>query len=424
MKILHINTSDVDGGAARAAYRLHRGLRELGHDSQMLVNRKISDDSNVIQYYAPTRLSARYYRKRRRARISDAIKAYEGSRPTNIERLFNDDRTAHGHILNADIPDCDVVNLHWVSTFLDAPETLPYIASKVPIVWTLHDMNTMTGGCHYDQGCGRYVEQCGECPQLGSANTDDLSREIFDRKKKVFDALGEKDLNIVTPSHWLSDCAQDSSILHKFPRHVFPNGLNTDVFSPRAQAEARDVLGLEEDAKILLFVADWTSSPRKGFQYVPDAISILNDENITCVTVGPGGASGGQSGWMPKSLGSIKNDRFLSLVYSAADLLVCPSIQDNLPNTVLESISCGTPCVAFNIGGMPDMIEEGVTGWLANTMDSQSLAEAIRRGLDRVWPRNHKNVHECSRIAHSRYNLQQQAENYINLYERMINERS
>ena len=110
MKILHINTSDLAGGAARSAYRLHCGLRELGHDSQMLVDRKISDDPNVIQYYGPSAISSRFYRKRRRAKISHGIKAYDDSRPPGVERLFNDDRSAHGHLLNVDIPDCDVIN--------------------------------------------------------------------------------------------------------------------------------------------------------------------------------------------------------------------------------------------------------------------------------------------------------------------------
>jgi glycosyltransferase involved in cell wall biosynthesis len=423
MKILHINTSDLAGGAARAAYRLHCGLRELGHDSQMLVDRKISDDPSVKQYYGPSAISSRFYRKRRRTKISNALKAYDSSRPTDIERLFNDDRSAHGYLLNADIPDCDVINLHWVSTFLDVPETLPYLACNVPVVWTLHDMNTMTGGCHYDQGCGRYTKQCGKCPQLGSNNTDDLSHEIFQRKEKVFADLDDAKLNIVTPSRWLSSCAEMSPLLQRFPRHVIPYGLDTDVFAPRAQAEARDVLGLPENAKILLFVADWTSSPRKGFQYVPDAISILNDENVMCVTVGPGNQNSDQSGWRPKSLGSIKNDRFLSLIYSAADLLVCPSVQDNLPNTVVESISCGTPCVAFNIGGMPDMIEEGVTGWLASSVDSESLAKAIEHGLEKVWPRNHETVDECSQVARAKYKLKQQAEDYSNLYQKLLNAR-
>ena len=420
MKILHINTSDLAGGAARSAYRLHCGLRELGHDSQMLVDRKISDDPNVIQYYGPSAISSRFYRKRRRAKISHGIKAYDDSRPPGVERLFNDDRSAHGHLLNVDIPDCDVINLHWVSTFLDVSETLPYMASKVPIVWTLHDMNTMTGGCHYDSECGRYKNKCGECPRLGSNDTEDLSRQIFLRKEKVFAALHKSNLTVVTPSSWLSSCADRSSLLNKFPRRVIPYGLETDVFAPRDQAEARNVLGLPANANILLFVAGSISSPRKGLQFVPDAISVLKDENVLCVTVGPGAVKVVNTEWKPISLGSVENDRFLSLIYSAADLLVCPSVQDNLPNTVLESILCGTPCVAFDIGGMPDMIDEGVTGWLASTVDSASLAGAIQRGLKEVSPRRPETVKKCAEAARAKYGLNRQAENYTKLYQTLV----
>jgi len=418
MRILHLAYKDISGGAARAAHRLHSGLLSSGHDSHMLVEKKFSDEAEVHQYYGPRGLSDRFYRKRRRGKIAKDWEKSTKNRPMGLNP-FADDRTAHGHLLLRDLQDYDIVNLHWVSRFVDIGEVLPELTTRMPVVWTLHDMNTMTGGCHYDEGCGRYRDQCGKCPQLGSVDDADLSRQIFDRKARAFGEIDAHKLTIVTPSKWLGSCAEESSLLKKFPKQVIPYGLDLDDFTPRDRAFARDVLRIPQDAHVLLFVAAHIDDYRKGLKLMLDALSCLKDRNVICVTVGSM-ALNFPEGVASVHLGGIHDDRIMSMAYSAADMFVCPSVQDNLPNTVLEAISCGTPCIAFKIGGMPDMIEEGVTGWLAESLDSQSLSLAIDRGLKEISIRGSEIERACSEIAQQKYHLSIQAQKYSELYENLI----
>ena len=419
MKILHLSSSDIAGGAARAAHRLHRGLLSSGHDSHMLVGKKSADEIEVHQYYGPRGLSDRLYRKRRRGKIAKDWQKSSVNRPAGFDR-FTDDRSAHGRLLLEEIHDYDIVNLHWVSEFVDLGEVLPELTSRVPVVWTLHDMNAMTGGCHYDAGCGRYQTQCGSCPQLGSTEDADLSRQIFDRKAQAFGDIDANNLTIVTPSEWLGSCAESSTLLGKFSRQVIPYGLNLDDFTPRDRAFSRDTMRIPRDAKVLLFVADYMDNSRKGVKLLMDALTLLEDDDVLCITVGDSRGVTIPEGINVQQLGRLSDDRIVSLAYSAADIFVCPSHQDNLPNTVLESISCGTPCVAFDVGGMPDMIKEGETGWLAECLDSKSLSAAIDRGLKDLSHRGAEIARSCSERAQQHYDLAIQPVKYAELYENMI----
>ena len=419
MKILHLSSSDIAGGAARAAHRLHSGLRLSGHDSHMLVEKKSSLEPEVHQYYAPRRMSARLYRKLRRGNISNDWHKACKNKPAGFDR-FTDDRSAHGSLLLEAIKGYDIVNLHWVANFVDVGEVLPRLTRELPVVWTLHDMNSMTGGCHYNAGCERYKSGCGSCPQIGSTEEDDYSHQIFQRKAEAYEGIDLNNLTIVTPSEWLGSCAGDSVLLKKFSRHVIPYGLNLEDFTPRDQDFARDVLRIPHDAKVLLFVADYMDNKRKGFRLLMDALAELKDDGVICITLGDSRGTSTPEGVKALHLGKLSDDRIVSLAYSAADLFVCPSVQDNLPNTVLEAISCGTPCVAFDIGGMPDMIEEGVTGWLAKSVDSVELSSAIGKGLASITSNGSEISGQCSEAARQKYDLPMQAEKYMKLYGNLI----
>ena len=193
MKILHLATRDIIGGAARAAYRIHSGLRKLGHDSTLLVEKQTCDDPSVVQFLTPMDLPSRIYRRARASFIARDLARYEDSRPPGYD-LFADDRTPYARDINQRLPACDIINLHWIAGFIDYHRFFTQIPTTMPIVWRLADMNAFTGGCHFDAGCGKFVTGCGACPQLGSADSKDLSQEIFQRKFAALHPLPSRQL--------------------------------------------------------------------------------------------------------------------------------------------------------------------------------------------------------------------------------------
>src|SRR3954469_5408651 len=238
MTIVHLSTSDSGGGAARAAFRLHTGLRRLGHESRMLVAEKKSFDTTVTKVSSPKDLSSRIRRSLRRKKLR-ADHAEYANRPAGQE-LFSDDRTEYLDQLARQLPPCDVVNLHWVAGLLDYEQFFPHLPPTLPVVWRLADMNPLTGGCHYDAGCGRFNDRCGACPQLGSRDENDLSRAIWNRKRAALDTVKNR-LHLVGTSRWIASEAKRSSLLRGVPTTVIPNGLDTDDFAPRDKRFCREL---------------------------------------------------------------------------------------------------------------------------------------------------------------------------------------
>jgi glycosyltransferase involved in cell wall biosynthesis len=417
MRIVHLSTHDGGGGAARAASRLHVGLRQLGEDSSMLVRRRVGDGPNVQPFRYPMGLGARVRRVLRRWRIQHALARYTDSRPAGYE-AFSDDRSDLGASVADQVPDCDVVNLHWVAGFVDYRSFFAAVPRRASVVWTLHDMTPFTGGCHYDDGCGRYRAACGACPQLGSDSAADLSRRIWRRKERALSRVPPSRLHIVTPSRWLAARVQESSLLGRFPTAVIPNGLDTVAFAPRDRRTAREALGVPADARILLFASQSIDNRRKGFALLVDALGAMALPDLVLMSVGAN-APRLDAAVPCVHFGGIGNDRVLSLVYSAADVFVLPSIQDNLPNTVLESMACGTPVVGFDVGGIPDMVRPGVTGERAPRGDAAGFADAIRRLLCDDAARQSM-AENCRRIAVEEYGLEVQARRYIKLYRSVL----
>lgn len=414
MRIVHISSHDRFGGAGRAAYRLHAGLRALGCDSRMLVGTRDSDDPEVHLFRPPSDAASRVIRFGRRKNLAASLARYGDTRPAGAE-LFSDDRSEHGAAFLAQIPSCDVIHLHWVAGLFDYRGFLPVAARRAPIVWTLHDMNPFTGGCHYDRECGRFGEMCGRCPQLGSHDANDLSRSVWKRKHRALADLPAGSLSVVTPSRWLANEARRSTLLGDIPVSVIPSGLDVEAFAPREKICARTMLGIPADAKVVLFVAQWVGEPRKGFALLAEAIAAMGGvENLFLLSLGK--SSGAPPLAIPhRHLGAVESEQLLSLVYSAADLFVLPSLQDNLPNTLLESLACGTPVVAFRSGGIPEVLHDRVTGRLAATGDAVSLRQAIIEMLD--------DPAQCARMGENgrrlildNHTLQFAAQQYIELY--------
>ncbi len=417
LRITHVSSSDITGGAARCAYRLHRGLRALGHDSRMLVKRRWSSDASVDIFERGQGWRHKAERRFRRWRIRRANARYRKTRPAWPER-FSDDRSWYWAGPVRELETSDIINLHWVAGFVDYRNFFDNAAECVPLVWTLHDMNAFTGGCHYDDGCGRYREYCGACPQLGSEDDRDLSREVWGRKRECFEGLAPERLHFVTPSRWLAESIRSSSLLgERFEISVIPYGVDTDCFAPRDKTTARASLGIPAHAKVVLFVAQAVEVRRKGFSLLMDALSDLELADLFLVSLGGGKLT------VPTSvphvhLGHTSEDRQLSLIYSAADLLVIPSLEDNLPATMIEALACGTPVVGFAVGGIPDAVRPGVTGALAAPEDVRALREAVRQLL--VEPaRLQELAASCRRIAVEEYGLELQARRYEALYERL-----
>lgn len=421
MKVVHISTYDCVGGASRSAYRLHDGLRRSGQESRMFVAKRSSLDPWVIRYDPPRDLRSRVLRTLRRLNIVLASRLYHLQAPAGLS-FFSDDRTKYGKDPWRRLPESDLIQLHWVARFVDYEAFFELVPATTPVVWTLHDMVPFTGGCHYDQACNRFAQSCGRCPQLGSESDTDLTGQVWQRKWKSFQKLRPEQLHIVTPSRWLGEQVGQSSLLSRFPRSVIPYGLDTEVFAPRDRSVSRELLRIPRHAKVVLFVANGVSEPRKGFHLLTRALEKIDSPSeMFLLSLGSGAPA--EFGGFPKAhIGHVDNDSFLSHVYSAADIFVAPSLQDNLPNTVLESISCGTPVVGFAVGGIPDMVRPGLTGLLAAPGDAAELRRAILDLLRNDESRE-KMAINCRQIATQEYSLEIQALRYLDLYEEILGER-
>jgi glycosyltransferase involved in cell wall biosynthesis len=414
LRILHLNTYDVTGGAALATYKLHRGLCKLGYDSSMLVAHRKSTDPTVSAFAPKRDLPSRLSRRLRHESIKFAFSRYKQTRPAGLEG-FTDDRSLYGSQLLRQLPECDIINLHWVAGFLDYSHFFEGVPQHIPIFWRLSDMNAFTGGCHFDVGCGKHESGCGACPQLGSASEEDLSRDIWKRKERVFRAVRHERLHVVALNQWMAESVRRSPLLGRFGVTVIPNGVETDVFAPRDKHFARDVLGIPQDANVLLFAADSVTNRRKGFHVLTEALNTLPDSsNIALVSVGAGNVKLGH-GIPHIHVGHVEDRQRLSLVYSAADVYVVPSLQDNQPNTVLESMACGTPVVGFDVGGIPDMVRPGITGLLAPVGDARGLRAAILQIFEHRETRASFGA-ACRRVVMEEYTMDRQVRQYAELY--------
>lgn len=416
MKILHLSTYDNRGGAAIATYRLHDGLQNIGITSQMLVQIKFSDDESVIS--TGNKIVHKY--PKLKPHLDSLPKLFfrhiDKSRRTSYSLQWLPDSIATSIIKI----DTDIIHLHWISGGLINIETIAKL--NKPLVWTLHDMWAFTGGCHYNQECQLYKENCGNCPQMPKRFNIDLSSWVWERKAK---AWADLNCTVVTPSHWLAKCAASSSLFKDCNIKVIPYGLDTEVYKPYQKNLVRDKFNLPQDKLLILFGAEnAASNTRKGFHFLRCALEILKHTywHDKCELV-IFGASKSDSisnlGFNTHYLGRLNNESTVAQVYSAADVFVAPSIQDNLPNTVMESLACGTPCVAFDIGGMPDMINHKQNGYLSQPYNIDDLANGI------IWVIEDKERHQklcassCATVK-EKFTLELQAKNYLSLYQNIL----
>ncbi|WP_295394356.1 glycosyltransferase family 4 protein [uncultured Thiodictyon sp.] len=416
MKICHLNTFDVQGGAARAMYRIHQGLVRAGADSVVYTPNKTVDDARVLQHRPHRTLPQKLLNRIRFSGVAREFGRYRKTRPAGLEQ-FSDDRTYHWRVLERQLPPADLYHLHWIAGFLDVGSFMPMVGK--PVVWTLHDMYALTGGCHYAMDCDAYTHECGHCPQLGSCDARDLAHASWQRKARAYAHRSPTDLHIVAPSRWLQGVARQSRLLREFPVHCIPYGIDTAVFRPVAAEGLRSALGLLVEDRVVLFVADGVGNPRKGFQALIDALHGLETpQTMVALSIGPHPPRL-QLPFRHIHVGAISSDGLLAALYSLADLSVVPSLADNLPNVALESLACGTPVVGFDAGGIPDMVRPGETGWLAPVGRVQELREALRVALaDASTLRGYGQ--RCREVAEQEYTLGAQARAYAGLYAQVL----
>ena len=408
MKILHLSTSDLDGGAARAAYRLHQGLQDIDVNSQMLVRAKNSLDSTVIaKQDLLTKLGP--------AANSLPLKFY----PERDRALFSSQWFFDSVFDNAKKISSEIIHLHWICNgFLKIENIAKF---EQPLVWTLHDMWTFTGGCHTTKGCLQYQKYCGNCPQLNSKKNWDLSSWTWKRKARHWKNLN---LTFVSPSQWLAECASSSSLLANFKVKVIPHGLKLDKYKPIEKNTARRILNLPANKQLIGFGSGSIKDPNKGFALLSDALSTLRLEkhfqNIELVIFG---SSQPQQKLNLKvkihCLERFHDDISLSLIYSAVDVMVVPSLQESFGQTASESLSCSTPVVSFDATGLKDIIDHQQNGYLATPYEVKDLAKGIAWVL-KDKDRYRKLQIEARKKAEREFSIELQARRYLSLYQEIL----
>ena len=407
MNVLHINQSDIGGGAAIAGYRLHQGLLAQSINSKLLVG-DVKTQSDRVDRATPISFTPT---EKVLWRITPRLGL------NYIHRISSFAIPKHDWYQAADI-----LNFHNLHTGYFNYLALPKLTATKPAIFTLHDMWSFTGHCAYSYDCNKWQTGCGRCPYLNTypAIRRDATRSEWRLKDWVY---SRSDLAIVTLSHWLTEQAK-ASMLNRFPIHHIPNGIDTEAYCPLDSELCRRALGLSLNKHVLLFSAASLIDPRKGGDLLREALTqlptALKAETIV-LTFGSGGeAIADTIGIETLSLGYISSDRLKAVAYSAADLFLFPTRADNLPLVLQESMACGTPMVSFRIGGVPDLVRPGITGYLAQPENAQDLAVGIEKLLsDRAL--REQMSQNCREIALREYPLNLQAERYISLYKEALN---
>ena len=373
LKVLHLSTFDTNGGAARAAYSLHRAMLHEGISSSMWVGRKGSDDPTVQQVsggriQVTSALDRQLWKLQR-----STLKTWRS--PARFSALSAEQINRSGS---------DIVNLHWVTDGFLSIEEIGKI--RKPIVWSMYDMWPFSGTEHYgtDQLDSRWRSGYSPRNRPYDESGFDLDRWTYKRKFQHW-RTGSQAIHMAPASTWLMEATQQSALMGDFPITKIPHVIDTEVFSPMSRSEARYKLGIQTNAPLALFLASaGTGDKRKGWDLLDQAVSevLPRVPDLNILIVGP------QSNWIsPISEapihwhGQVGSNRELALLYNAADVTVVPSREDNMPLTAMEAQSCGRPVVAFSIGGLADIVDDGATGFLAPRNDTHQLARCLLEAL-------------------------------------------
>ncbi|WP_460559392.1 glycosyltransferase [Ferruginibacter profundus] len=361
--------------AARSALRLQNAFAKNSVSSK-IISLELSSASipNVIYSGKSARLTAKIDQKIRKFFLKNMKKEFGlfsypllGSDVTNLP----------------EIKDADVIYIHWVlNGFLNFRSFAKILALGKPVIFVMHDMWNISGGCHYSFTCDKYKTGCHSCQMFMEAKEQDLSAKEFKKKMKLY--ANNSNLYFVSPSKWLYNCAKEALLTKNKPVFYIPNALDNTLFKPFNKVTAKQILNIDTTETVIAFGAVSVSNPYKGWPYLQKALEILKQEeaykNISVVIFGSGYSKeiADKIPFKIKFMGYLADEYSTMLVYNAADVFIVPSMADNQPTTVQESLCCGTPVVGFNVGGIPDMIRHKENGYLAQYKDAADIAEGVK----------------------------------------------
>lgn len=386
MKILHLNYSDSVGGASRAAFRIHETMKRMGLESSMLVQNKTIQSNEVLGLNNFDSFRHKLWRK------FDSFLNLIFKKNQHVP--FNIGIGSNGALQAIKRLNPDVVILHWINNGLISIEEIRQI--EQPLIWIMHDSWPFTGGCHLPGSCEKYKLKCGNCPSIKPSFSADPSRIVWQRKKKSWQ---NKKIFVCSPSKWLESCAKNSSLFLNSETFCIANPIDCEKFKPLDRCEAIFELGLDKNKKHILFGGLNTSSdPNKGQDLLKSALQqISHHKDIELLTFGENDANQFKDLlFKVKSFGKISDDKMLEKIYSSADLTVVPSRCENFPNLVLESFACGTPVIAFSVGGIPELIDHKLNGFLATPFDCKDFADGI------LWVLSNKNYLPLRQLARAK----------------------
>ena len=420
MRVLIVNTSERTGGAAVAAHRLMEALNNNGVKAKMLVRDKETTNLSVCALPQTWRLRWHFLWERLCIWCHLHMKR---------EHLFEIDIANCGtDITNLpEFKEADVIHLHWINQgMLSLKDIRKILQSGKRVVWTMHDIWPATAICHLTMDCRHFETQCQNCRLLpGGGSSNDLSARIWKKKQ---DMLEGKRIKIVTCSQWLGSEAKKSALLSKQYITTIPNPIDTHRYHPTDKKKARQTLGLPLDGHIILFASQRVTNPNKGMQYLIDACNLLANPTPNSQHLTPnihvailGGHAEEIANLLPfptHALGYVNDEQRIVAAYNAADVFVLPSLSENLPNTIMEAMACGVPCVGFRVGGIPEMIDHQENGYVANFRDAADLAKGIHYVLDEA-DQAALSSNCLQKVAHN-YSQQSVAKKYIEVYDKIF----
>lgn len=411
MRVLIVNTSERIGGAAIAADRLMKALIDNGMKTKMLVQDKQTEESSVVQLRKSWKTTWNFLWERFLIWVSNRFSK------TN---LFAVDIANTGTDITSlpEFAQADIIHLHWINQgMLSLKGIRKIIRSGKPIVWTMHDMWPVTGICHHADTCEKYRTECYDCPLLGRRGKRDLSYWTFQRKKRMYQGAN---LTFVGCSRWIAERAEESRLIQGMTVRSIPNPIDVDLFRPRDKRQARKYCRLPEDKKLLLFGSVKLTNKQKGIDYLIEACRLLAgrsshwSKDFGVVIFGQNADRFAALFPFPcYAMNYISDEKELVNIYNAVDLYVTSSLMENLPNTIMEAMSCGIPCVAFHVGGIPEMVDHLHNGYVARYRSAEDLANGIEWALSQEYERLSESAR---RKAVSAYSKNHVAKQYIHLY--------
>lgn len=382
LKVVHLNTYDGNGGAGRACLRLSNSLTAQGVHSQIVVHYKFGHNPQIKTFNTTAIQKGRAAA----AIILERVLAKRFLKP--VRTPFSFTWFGRSVIHHPDVKAADIIHLHWINHGFLNPKHLEELAKlNKPIVWTFHDSNAFTGGCHVRYACEHFLRECGNCPLLKNAGDHDISHHQWLQKNQAYANL---DFEVIAPGSWMQNSVLKSSLMTGRVVNRIPNTLETDIFKPTDKIEAKQKAGINTGKFVLLsgFMPS-RKDLHKGTQYLLESLDLLKErlgnkaDHIELVVFGNRNMDDVPDfPFKTTFLGTIKDDAQLANCYVAADAFLIPSLEDNLPYTVMESLACGTPVVAFTTGGIPDMVHHQHNGYLAEYRSAASFADGMQWLID------------------------------------------